>query len=57
MKTLRIAFARLLAGALLVVSTAALAAPTTITFLHVNDVYEIAPKGGKGGFAPLMTLP
>jgi 2',3'-cyclic-nucleotide 2'-phosphodiesterase (5'-nucleotidase family) len=41
---------------LLVVPFAALAAPTKITFLHVNDVYEISPKGGKGGFAELMTL-
>ena len=56
MNTWRISIARLLAGALLLVSAAALAEPTTITFLHVNDVYEIAPKRGKGGFAPLMTL-
>lgn len=28
----------------------------TLTVLHVNDVYEIAPVDGKGGFAPLMTL-
>ena len=56
MKTFRRLFARLLAGVLLVVSDAALAEPTTITFLHVNDVYEIAPKRGKGGFAPLMTV-
>jgi 2',3'-cyclic-nucleotide 2'-phosphodiesterase (5'-nucleotidase family) len=28
----------------------------TITFLHLNDVYEISPKQGRGGFAPLMTL-
>ena len=49
MKTFRMLFARLLACVLLVVSAAALAAPTTITFLHVNDVYEIAPKRGKGG--------
>lgn len=34
----------------------ATAEPVTVTFLHVNDVYEIAPKRGKGGFAPLMTL-
>jgi 2',3'-cyclic-nucleotide 2'-phosphodiesterase (5'-nucleotidase family) len=27
-----------------------------VTFLHTNDVYEIAPVRGKGGFAPLMTL-
>ena len=33
-----------------------LAAPTKITFLHTNDVYEISPKGGKGGLAELMTL-
>ena len=56
MNTWRTSVARLLAGALLAVSAAALAAPTTITFLHVNDVYEIVPKRGKGGFAPLMTL-
>jgi 2',3'-cyclic-nucleotide 2'-phosphodiesterase (5'-nucleotidase family) len=28
----------------------------TVTFLHLNDVYEISPKQGRGGFAPLMTL-
>lgn len=28
----------------------------TITFLHFNDIYEISPKDGRGGFAPLMTL-
>ena len=56
MKTWRISIARLLAGALFVVAAAVQAEPTTITFLHVNDVYEIAPKRGKGGFAPLMTL-
>ena len=28
----------------------------TLTFLHVNDVYEIAPVTGQGGFGPLMTL-
>lgn len=27
-----------------------------LTFLHINDVYEIAPVDGKGGFAQLMTL-
>ena len=37
-------------------SYSALAAPTTITFLHTNDVYEISPKGGRGGLAELMTL-
>ncbi|MGH6914741.1 MAG: bifunctional metallophosphatase/5'-nucleotidase, partial [Geminicoccales bacterium] len=34
----------------------ALAEPVTITFLHTNDVYEIAPIDGQGGFAPLATL-
>ncbi len=29
---------------------------TTLTFLHVNDVYEISPVYGQGGFAELMTL-
>jgi 5'-nucleotidase / UDP-sugar diphosphatase len=28
----------------------------SLTFLHVNDVYEIAPVKGQGGFGPLMTL-
>ena len=56
MTIVRNSVARLLAGVLLTVSAFAQAAPTTITFLHVNDVYEIAPKRGKGGFAPLMTL-
>ncbi len=28
----------------------------TVTFLHFNDIYEISPKEGRGGFAPLMTL-
>ena len=32
------------------------AEPIKLTFLHVNDVYEISPKDGKGGFAELMTL-
>jgi 2',3'-cyclic-nucleotide 2'-phosphodiesterase (5'-nucleotidase family) len=34
----------------------ALADEVTITILHCNDVYEIAPKDGSGGFAPFMTL-
>ena len=33
-----------------------LAAPASITLLHSNDVYEIAPVKGQGGFAPFMTL-
>ena len=57
MKTLRIAVARRLAGVLLVGSAAVAGAePTTITFLHVNDVSEYASKRGSGGVAPLMTL-
>jgi 2',3'-cyclic-nucleotide 2'-phosphodiesterase (5'-nucleotidase family) len=35
---------------------AALAEPLTITVLHTNDVYEIAPKEGRGGLAELATL-
>jgi 5'-nucleotidase / UDP-sugar diphosphatase len=35
---------------------AASAEPVTITLLHTNDVYEIAPKDGQGGLAELMTL-
>lgn len=27
-----------------------------LTLLHINDVYEISPKRGKGGLAQLMTL-
>ena len=43
-------------GFLLVLPLVAAAEPTKITFLHVNDVYEIAAKRGQGGFAELMTL-
>ena len=56
MNTWRISLARLLAGALLTVSAAAWAGPTTVTFLHVNDVSEYESKRGIGGVAPLMTL-
>ena len=28
----------------------------SLTFLHINDVYEIAPVKGQGGFGPLATL-
>jgi 2',3'-cyclic-nucleotide 2'-phosphodiesterase (5'-nucleotidase family) len=34
----------------------ALAAPTTITILHCNDVYLLDPVKGQGGFAPFMNL-
>ncbi|WP_395452696.1 bifunctional metallophosphatase/5'-nucleotidase [Azospirillum melinis] len=44
-------FAIMLGGAL-----PAWAQSGTLTFLHVNDVYEIAPVKGQGGFGPLMTL-
>ena len=43
-------------GLVLVLPLAAVAEPTKITFLHVNDVYEISPIRGQGGLAELMTL-
>ena len=46
--------ALLLAGGCL--SLGALAQTANLTLLHVNDVYEISPKKGKGGFGQLMTL-
>ena len=45
--------AALLAAALAVPS---LAEPTRLTLLHINDVYQISPRGGAGGLAQLMTL-
>jgi 2',3'-cyclic-nucleotide 2'-phosphodiesterase (5'-nucleotidase family) len=42
--------------ATIVLATSAVAQTATVTFLHLNDVYEISPKQGRGGFAPLMTL-
>ncbi|AWK85545.1 bifunctional metallophosphatase/5'-nucleotidase [Azospirillum thermophilum] len=44
-----------LAAALLLPGVA-LAQNGNLTFLHINDVYEIAPIKGQGGFGPLMTL-
>ncbi len=44
------------AALLLLFAGAASAEPLTITFLHTNDVYEIAPEGGEGGLAELETL-
>jgi 2',3'-cyclic-nucleotide 2'-phosphodiesterase (5'-nucleotidase family) len=35
---------------------AAFAEPVALTVLHTNDVYEIAPKEGRGGLAELATL-
>lgn len=47
----------LLALGLLLLSLPAGAAEVRhLRLLHVNDVYEIAPVDGKGGFAELMTL-
>ena len=48
--------ATLLVSALMVSALPAWAQSGRITLLSINDVYEIAPKNGKGGFAPLMTL-
>ncbi|WP_042694538.1 bifunctional UDP-sugar hydrolase/5'-nucleotidase [Azospirillum sp. B506] len=45
-----------LVAALLGAALPAWAQNGTLTFLHVNDVYEIAPVKGQGGFGPLMTL-
>jgi 2',3'-cyclic-nucleotide 2'-phosphodiesterase (5'-nucleotidase family) len=53
-RSLVVLLAALVAVALLAGPAAAQTA--TVTFLHLNDVYEISPKGGRGGFAPLMTL-
>ncbi len=44
------------AAFLVVAGGLAVAAPTKITFLHTNDVYEISPSGGEGGLAEVMTL-
>jgi 2',3'-cyclic-nucleotide 2'-phosphodiesterase (5'-nucleotidase family) len=40
----------------LALAASAFAQTATVTFLHLNDVYELSPKQGRGGFAPLMTL-
>src|SRR4051794_29226346 len=37
-------------------ATTAFAQNATVTLLHINDVYEIAPVKGQGGLAELMTL-
>ncbi|HEY0834910.1 MAG TPA: metallophosphoesterase, partial [Azospirillum sp.] len=42
--------------AALLLPLAAQAQNGTLTFLHVNDVYQITPVQGRGGFAELMTL-
>lgn len=54
---LKFPLAALSAALILVVAAAsAFAQKATLTILHLNDVYEISPKQGRGGFAPLMTL-
>lgn len=50
-----LAGAAALAGAMLLPATS-MAQNGKLTFLHINDIYEIAPIKGQGGFAPLMTL-
>ncbi len=50
-------FAAAVLGALLAsVIAIAAAAPAKLTIMHINDVYEISPVGGRGGFAEVMTL-
>lgn len=45
------------AGALAAIPGARAATPALkLAFLHVNDVYEISPIKGQGGFGQLMTL-
>ena len=44
------------AVAAILVPGAAFAEPAQLRILHFNDVYELSPSGGRGGFAPLMTL-
>ena len=56
MRLSRFSVTFILTGWFLLLSAAGHAEPTKITFLHVNDIYEIEPRDGKGGFAPLMTL-
>ncbi len=43
-------------AATLLLPTLAAAQNGTLTFLHFNDIYEISPVKGRGGFAPLMTV-
>jgi 5'-nucleotidase/UDP-sugar diphosphatase len=58
MSRLRRSLGVLLAGGgfALLLAAAALAEPATITLLHANDLYEIAPVEGQGGLAELATL-
>src|SRR5262245_36196003 len=52
----RYALAALLSTIVALSAASAFAQKLNLTILHVNDVYEIAPVDGKGGFAQLMTL-
>ncbi len=52
----RRSFLALVATAAAVLASPAVAQEARITFLHLNDVYEISPRKGVGGLAELMTL-
>lgn len=52
----RLSMAAAAASVCLSVATTADAQSTRLTVLHVNDIYEISPVDGIGGFAELMTL-
>ena len=56
MRRLLVTFAMVFALAASAVAQTPPPQTATVTFLHLNDVYEISPKQGRGGFAPLMTL-
>ncbi|PHQ66415.1 MAG: bifunctional metallophosphatase/5'-nucleotidase, partial [Sneathiella sp.] len=49
-------FYLLLAAALVLLSSVAIAEPMRLTFLHTNDLDQISGVNGHGGFAELMTL-
>lgn len=53
---LRVAAVAAAVASALLMPAAGLAQDGKLTFLHFNDIYEIAPVKGIGGFAPLMTL-
>ncbi len=56
-KTIRSAVLAVAFGAATVIgATVAIAHEVKITFLHFNDMYEIGPTDGAGGFAQLMTV-
>lgn len=56
MTVLRRLLPRLALLAALLMPFAAMAQSVKLTILHTNDVYEISPKGGRGGLAELATL-